>query len=388
MTLALMALERSPTITERFFWARDVVEPKSDRETGATYQGFMKALRRDSDRLLPRVQQHVRDAVRRTAGQRWWTRRGWVVMTVDGTKIDAPRTLANERVLGTVGKDKTHPQMLLTAIRHAGTGLAWDWRIGPVRSSEQNHLREMIDDLPCKTLVIADALYVGFDLLSRLHESGRHFLVRVGANVSLLRTLGFEVREEKDTVYLWPACWRTDRSPLVLRLIRIKRGTRTMFLVTNVMDRSRLSREDAVFFYEMRWGAEIFFRSAKQTLERRKVRCGAPEQAILELHGTMIGMVLLALMSVTGIIARGKDPLSWSVAAALKVVRRAMGRPRKRAAALIHELGDCIKDNYQRAHPKTKRKWARKKAESPPGHPAVRRATHAERLKARSLQPK
>ena len=102
----------------------------------------------------------------------------------------------------------------------------------------------------------------------------------------------------------------------------------------------------------------------------------------------MIGMVLLALMSVTGIIASGKDPLSWSVAAALKVVRRAMGRPRKRAASLIHELGACIKDRYQRAHPKTKRKWARKKIESPPGHPAVRQATRAQRRQAQSLQPR
>ena len=387
LTLALMALERSPTITERFFWARDVVDPRSGRETGTTYQGFMKALRRRADQLLPRVQRYLRTAVRHTAGRQWWTRRGWVVMTVDGTKIDAPRTAANERVLGVVGKDKTHPQMLLTTIRHAGTGLAWDWRVGPVRSSEQNHLREMIDDLPGEALVIADALYVGFDLLSRLHESGRSFLVRVGANVSLLRELGFEVREEKDTVYLWPACWRKDRSPLVLRLIRIKRGTRTMFLVTNVMDRDRLSHEDAVFFYEMRWGAEVFFRSTKQTLERRTMRCAAPEQAMLELHGTMIGMVLLGLMSVAAVIARGKDPLSWSVAAALKVVRRAMGRPRKSAASLIHELGACIKDTYHRKHPKTKRPWARKKTESPPRHPAVRRATRAERLEAQSLQP-
>lgn len=383
-----MALERSPTITERFFWARDVVDPRSGRETGTTYQGFMKALRRSADQLLPRVQRYLRTAVRRTAGRRWWTRRGWVVMTVDGTKIDAPRTAANERVLGAIGKDKTHPQMLMTAIRHAGTGLAWDWRVGPVRSSEQSHLREMIDDLPGEALVVADALYVGFELLSRLHNSGRSFLVRVGANVSLLRTLGFAVCEEKDTVYLWPACWRKGCSPLVLRLIRIKRGKRTMFLVTNVMDRDRLSREDAAFFYEMRWGAEIFFRSAKQTLERRAMRCGAPAQAMLELNGTMIGMVLLALMSVAGVIARGKDPLSWSVAAALKVVRRAMGRPRKRTASLIHELGTCVKDNYQRKHPKSKRKWARKKTESPPGHPDVRRATRAQRSNARSLLPK
>lgn len=379
-----MAWERSPTITERFFWARDVVDPRSGRETGKTYQGFMKALRRGSDRLLPRVQRYLRAAVRRTAGRRWWMRRGWVAMTVDGTKIDAPRTVANERVLGAVGKDKSHPQMLLTTIRHAGTGLAWDWRVGPVRSSEQSHLREMIDDLPRESLVIADALYVGFDLLSRLHESGRSFLVRVGANVRLLRTL--EAREEKDTVYLWPACWRKDRPPLALRLIRIRRGKRTMFLVTNVRDRGRLSHEDAVFFYEMRWGAEIFFRSAKQTLERRLMRCAAPEQAMLELHGTMIGMVLLGLMSATGIISRGKDPLSWSVAAALKVVRRATGRPGTMAASLIHELGACIKDDHQRRHPKTTRTWARKKTESPPGHPALRQATLAERSKARSLR--
>jgi len=386
MTLALMAFERSSTITERFFWARDVVRPR--RETGGTYQGFIKALRRSADRLLPDVQQFVRTAVRRTAGRSWWTRRGWVAMTVDGTKINAPRTAANERVLGTAGKDKTHPQMLLTAIRHAGTGLVWDWRVGPVRSSEQQHLREMIDKLPDKTLLIADALYVGFDLLSRLHESGQHFLVRVGANVNLLRTLGFEVIEEKDTVYLWPARWRKDRRPLTLRLIRVKRGKRSMFLITNVMDRERLSHENAVFFYEMRWGAEVFFRSAKQTLERSKMRCAAPEQAMLELHGTMIGMVLLALMSVAAIIARGEDPLSCSVAAALKVVRRAMGRLRAQSAPLLHELGSCVKDTYHRRHPKEKRKWARKKTESPPGHPNIRKATPAERHKAQSRQKK
>jgi len=189
-------------------------------------------------------------------------------------------------------------------------------------------------------------------------------------------------------VSLWPARLQKDRLPLVLRLIRLKRGKRTMFLITNVMARDRLSDEDAAFFYEMRWGAELLFRSAKQTLARRKMRCAAPEQAILELHGTMIGLLLLGLMSVTGIIARGKDPLSWSVAAALKAVRRAISHPTQRVASLIHELGACVKDNYQRHHPKTTRKWARKKTESPPGHPFIRRATSAERRKAQLLQPK
>jgi len=310
-------------------------------------------------------------------------------MTVDGTKINAPRTVANEEVLGVAGKDKTHPQMLLTAIRHVGTGLAWDWRIGPARSDERSHLREMMDDLPEDgALLIADALYTSFDLLSRLHESGRSFLVRVGSNVRLLRQLGYVKREAKDTVYLWPAYMQRDHPPLVLRLIQIKRGRskKKMFLLTNVTNRRRLSRKDAAFFYEMRWGTEVFFRSAKQTLARRKMRCAAPEQAMLELHGTMIGMVLLGLMSVKGIIARGKDPLEWSVAAALKVVRRAMRGLMQMADSLIRELGTCIKDHYTRKHPKASRPWARKKTESPPGHPILRRATNEERRNAKSMR--
>jgi len=73
--------------------------------------------------------------------------------------------------------------MMMTTIRHVGTGLPWDWRIGPARCDERHQLFEMIDDLPDEALLIADALYTSYDLLSTLIQSGKNFLVRVGSNV-------------------------------------------------------------------------------------------------------------------------------------------------------------------------------------------------------------
>jgi hypothetical protein len=48
-------------------------------------------------------------------------------------------------------------------------------------------------------------------------NSDVRFLVRVGANVHLLKKLGY-AREDKDTVYLWPNN-KQQLPPLELRLI-------------------------------------------------------------------------------------------------------------------------------------------------------------------------
>ena len=74
------------------------------------------------------------------------------------------------------------------------------------------------------------------------------------------------------------------------------------------------SDRQASVLYEMRWGVEVFYRSLKQTLCRRKMLSRAPRQARMELGWTMVGLRLLGLLSVEAIMRSGKDPLSWSVA--------------------------------------------------------------------------
>ena len=43
-----------------------------------------------------------------------WRVADWLVLAVDGSRIECPRTTANERGLKCAGKEKTNPQILQT----------------------------------------------------------------------------------------------------------------------------------------------------------------------------------------------------------------------------------------------------------------------------------
>ncbi len=142
---------------------------------------------------------------------------------------------------------------------HMGTGLLWDYRIGPGTASELRHLEDMVPDLLPKSLVVADAGSAGYPLCRRLQDAHQSFLIRVGSNRQLLRKLGYAEHEGPSTVYLWPEDHQQEL-PLTLRLIELRKGKKSMYLLTNVLDEGRLvAGGRALLLYEMRWGVEVFF---------------------------------------------------------------------------------------------------------------------------------
>lgn len=377
-----MALSPAGTIVERFFASVPLLARTLGGSAcpGSTYQGFSKAMLARGPALLALACAHLRVQIQRVSG-RFWTRRGFVAFVADGTRVDCPRTIANE-TLGMVARlgTATHPQLLVTCLWHMGLGLMWDWRIGTIFESERGHLRQMLAGLPARALLVADAGFTGFDLLSAVHASGRSFLVRVGSHTTLLTGLGVYRLEGRDTVYLWPDKLR-DRPPLTLRLIRVGK----VYLITNVLDHARLSRAGAGELYRRRWGVEVGFRTLKQTLGRRKMRCAAPRQAVMELHGTLLGLTLLGLMSVRGLIARGLDPLDLSPAAALRTVRRWLNQLGYGLKRLILELGRCVKDRYKRSCSKRSWNWPHKKNPHPIRPPAILPASRSLKARAATL---
>ncbi len=138
----------------------------------------------------------------------------------------------------------------------------------------------------------------------------------------------------------------------------------------------------------MRWGVEVFYRGLKQTLGRRKMLSRTPEAAEMELAWAVMGLWLLGIMSVSAIVERGGDPLSWSVALARKNVRAALRGPSRRGRRLPELLATAVKDNYQRLGSKKARDWPHKKREKPPGAPKIREATEQEVNKAKRLREK
>jgi hypothetical protein len=388
----LMVYESSESLKDRFTLAREALIEMfpGARRPGETYQGFIKAQNRVPVQAQETLREHLRGHHRRVAGPRW-QRNGWVPIACDGSRVELPRTAANERAFGCAGRSKTTPQLFVTTLYHLGTGLPWDWRIGAGTESERDHLRMMLASLPPGALIVADAGFTGYDLMQEILARGLSFLIRVGSNVTLLTELGIAIKSEPDGVWLWPQAKQNDHRPLHLRLIRVpgreigaKEG---MYLLTNVFDRRRLSNALAVEFYGLRWGVEVFYRSYKQTLEQRKLRSDAPETAQWELFWGMTALLLLGLMSVGPAVLRGDDPLKLSVAEGLRIIRRAMRTSAcwRRRGDLRTLLGSARHDGYERRADKKARDWPHKKNEQPPGTPKLRPATKAENLRAQRI---
>jgi hypothetical protein len=304
-----------------------------------------------------------------------------VVLGVDGSRVNCPRTRANEAAFGCAGKQRTTPQQLLVTLYHVASNLPWSWRRTRGDGSERDLLLEMLAELPEPTLLLADAGFVGYRVLTRLHSSGHAFIVRVGRNVTLLRRLGYAVRERAGTVYLWPDQQRRC-APLTLRLVTLQAGRRRVALLTNVRDERKLSDADVASLYRRRWSLEVMHRTLKQTLGKCKLRAQTPDLAACELDWSMAGLWLIGLMTHNA----AQPPRLISPAAALRVIRVAVRRGRRMTGKhwLQRQLRAAVPDRYTRKRPKAARDWPHKKTELPPGTPKIRMATHAEIRQAKA----
>jgi hypothetical protein len=396
----LMAWDEGQTLSTRWDHAGQAVTQLHPHwRLGESYSGFTRALIRLSTGLIPALVKRLQVAMKAVAGC-YWRSGHWVAFAVDGSRIETPHTARNEEGLGCAGRDKTAPQVFLTTVWHLGTGLPWSFRVGPGTDSERNHLRRMIGELPERSMIVADAGFAGYALFMRLLLARHSFLIRVVRNITLLKNLGYYHEERDGLVYLWPGDHRHCR-PLVLRLIELTMGSQTVCLLTNVLDLNQLSDGEAAALYKQRWGEEVFYRSYKQTMNRRKVLSRTPETCQADASWMMLGLWLLSLMTVARIIKEGGDPKEISVAQARNTVRRAMRESRRgqRKAAklrrkkqrlrrrrrrvevpdLCRELAEARKDRYERHRSiKEARNYPRKKKQKPPGPPKIRPATPSE----------
>ena len=249
---------------------------------------------------------------------------------------------------------------------HVGTGLPWDWRIGPADSSERRPLVEMLPALPPGALMAVDAGFVGYEYTRDVLDSQRHVLLRVGSNVRLLKKLGY-AREQANTVYLWPDRQAKRReSPLVLRLVTAHNGRHPVFLVTSVLSTRELTDQQVIELYARRWGIELFYRHLKQTFQRRKLRSARAEHAHFELEWSLAGLWAMALYALPLHHARDLSPPRLSIAGTLRAFRRVLRdylHPSERGSRLRDRILTAVIDDYPR-RTKTSRDYPRKKQAS------------------------
>jgi hypothetical protein len=250
----------------------------------------------------------------------------------------------------------------------------------------------MLAELPENTLIAADAGFMGYEFWHAVMEAGHSFVIRAGANVRLLKKLGY-AREYEQTIYLWPnAAAKKELPPLVLRTVWVHDGKQPMCLVTNVLSKRRLSDRKIVEIYKARWGVELFFRTFKQTFGRRKLRSHAAENAQLEIDWSLVGLWSVCLLAQRELVRAGHDPCQLSPVAAIKAIQQVIHhyriRPDSPDETLWAMLRCALRDDYQRTSSKTARNYPRKRKRERIGVPKVTGASKSQIAAAHELKNK
>lgn len=383
------------------------------------YQALTNALARWTADLLPLLWTRLQSLMQQLGGDHGRIA-GWWLLAVDGSRISVPRTAANElafcaRNYGGSGSAKSRrkkraksakkkrgqrhlphkkqpvrPQIWVTLLWQMGLRLPWCWKTGPSYASERGHLQELLktQTFPEKTLITGDAGFVGFDFWNAIQNHGHKFLMRVGANVTLVRKLGY-VRESAGIMYCWPdkVSKKQKIAPLALRLISLRLGKTPVYLVTNILDPNELSDADACRLYQLRWGIELEFRAFKQTFGRAKLRSRTPDRALVELDWSLLGLWMIQLFAMKEQIKLGEPPEHSSAAGAIKVIRDAMRdwhETPSPSASVSPKLGQAVKDQYERTKASKRARYRpyNKKDMPAAGKPNIvtANATHRKRL--------
>jgi Transposase DDE domain len=416
------AWSESRNLTDAFTQAVECYRKSSRPLPVRSYTGFMLALTRWTPRLLDILWLVLHKRMEESGG-RFWRIGKWVPIAFDGSRSSAPRSELNEKAFcapnygkGTTAKyrkkktkglrrkknqrNPSHPQepqAWITMMWHMGLCLPWMWRLGPSNSSERTHVLEMLSQwcFPVYTLFCGDAGFIGYQFWSDILQGSADFLVRVGANVSLLTEYVDLQFEKGGTVLCWPRnAIKAKQAPLRLRLLKVRIGKTTVWMLTSVLDRADLTVKQMVKFYEMRWGIEVEFRGLKQTLDRAKLRSRNDQRLLVELNWSIMAMAIAELFALKEQLAKrnskatraqpAPDPTKRSLAQtmrALRVCLRNLNELPQPGEDLLTLLRTAVTDNYERTSSKQARYRPRNPDKKPLGDPKIRRLNPAEEKK-------
>jgi hypothetical protein len=177
----------------------------------------------------------------------------------------------------------------------------------------------------------------------------------------------------------------------------VKVGKTKMWMLTSVLDKTKMTKKRVVRYYKMRWGVEVEFRGFKQTLDKSKLRCRNDGRALAELDWTIRGMAMAELLALRHQLAsKTKRPddntaKDRSLAKTMRALRKCMRnlRTTKPSKSNIYDdLENACVDRYKNHTDKRARYRPKNPDIKPLGDPNVRPLTDIERKKIRNLQGK
>lgn len=376
LTLLAMTWCCGDSMAERFETAKGftAVCLRKRRGPGKTVQGFQDALKALPISVLRALARAVRCQLLALFDL---YSNGFVVFGCDGSSMQTPRVQELERRLDPPVKRHGSPQVWVTALVHLRTGLLWAWHLGKGHNRERSHLQALLPTLPAAALVVADAGFNGYGLSCSLSAAGVWFVIRMSGKDRLYTEKRIEVKDfQEGEVLLWTQeAQKKNLAPLRVRLIRLAvKHRRDVWLLTNVLDRQRLTAEMAGRYYRWRWENEGLFRTFKRTLAKVKLMSRTVRLIHREAEGALLATQLLLAqrLQVMGQRPTEKaEPERCSPRKVLLVIRDVItGKIDVRDPEnFTKRVQAATREDRQRQSLKVKRKWPRRvnhKVQKPP----------------------
>jgi len=257
-----------------------------------------------------------------------WLWKGRHAKLVDGFTFTMPDTAENQQEYPQNPAQKPgigFPIARCVPILSLATACVMNLAIGPYsgkKTGETALLRELLDSFDEGDLVVADRFYCSFLMLALLLARGVDGCVRMHQNRHVDfrrgRRLGkhdhlIEWHRPKRPEWMDEATYAAIPKVLVLREIRFQitepgRRTRSLTVVTTLLDPDKYSAEEIAELYGFRWHSELDIRSIKQSLGLDHVRCKSPAMVGKELWATLLAYNLIRTTAAAAALLHDRRP--------------------------------------------------------------------------------
>lgn len=242
-----------------------------------------------------------------------WLWHGRRVRVVDGSTVtmaDTPENQAEYPQLKSQKPGCGFPIARIVVVFSLAVGTALEAAIGPYagkQTGENSMFRLLGDCLSERDVVLADRYFSGWFDVALLQRRG----VEAVVHKHQLRATDFRTGErlgKDDQIVRWnkPARpkWMTRDQykslpgQLVLREVRVRvkqKGFRTksLVVVTTLVDATEYSSDELATLYRRRWQAELNLRSLKAVLQMDQLRCKTPHRVRNEFSMHLLGYNLI-----------------------------------------------------------------------------------------------
>ena len=313
----------------------------------------------------------------------WHKRR---VLVADGTTVTLPDTAENQQEYPQVKSQRAgcgFPIVRLVVVFSLAVGTAIEVALGKYegkRTGENSLLRTLRAFLKTGDVLLLDRYFSGWFDLALWQQSGVDSVVRKhqlrATDFRTGRRLGhddhlIEWRKPKRPAWMTPAEYEALPNTMTLREIRLQVTqpgfrTRTILVVTTLLDATEYTADEIAQLYRRRWEAELHLRSLKIVLQMDHLRCLTPHRVRNEIYMHLTAYNLIRGVMAAAAQAAGRTPWTVSFKGAVQALNNLLPlllvmTPEEWCSQLLHMIAAAeVGNRPDRYEPRVKKRRPKK----------------------------